>query len=91
MTATYAVSYAYVHSWGGLYFSNLCDCLPGPPVFQRATLKSWVWPGDEATSLPVDVLSANALTLKIIIGQMAKLSRNLNWRDERKYSRASLI
>ena len=22
--------------------------VPGPPVFQRATLKSWEWPGDEA-------------------------------------------
>ena len=23
--------------------------IPGPPVFQRATLQNWVWPGDEAT------------------------------------------
>ena len=22
---------------------------PGLPVFQRATLKNWVWPGDEAS------------------------------------------
>ena len=22
--------------------------IPGPPVFQRATLKNWAWPGDEA-------------------------------------------
>ena len=28
--------------------SHTCACIPGPPVFQRATLKSWEWPGDEA-------------------------------------------
>ena len=24
------------------------DEIPGSPVFQRATLKNWEWPGDEA-------------------------------------------
>ena len=24
--------------------------IPGSPVFQRATLKNWEWPGDEANS-----------------------------------------
>ena len=26
-----------------------CPRVPGPPVFLRATLKNWEWPGDEAT------------------------------------------
>ena len=30
--------------------SLTCPRVPGPPVFQRATLKNWVGPGDEASS-----------------------------------------
>ena len=25
--------------------------LPGPPVFERASLKNWEWPGDEASGI----------------------------------------
>ena len=27
-------------------------CVPGPLTFQRATLKSWEWPGDDASISP---------------------------------------
>ena len=56
MIYRYTVSYAYVHSYRGagagrLVFSNSRDFAYQalPLFFQRATLKSWVWPGDEAT------------------------------------------
>ena len=26
-------------------------CLLGPPIFQQATLKNWVWPGDKARNV----------------------------------------
>ena len=29
--------------------SRTCARVPGPLVFQRATLKNWEWPGDEAS------------------------------------------
>ena len=36
-----------------LYTPSLISLVPRPhPAFQRATLKSWVGPGDEASSSP---------------------------------------
>ena len=32
--------------------SRTCARVPGPLVFQRATLKNWEWPGDEASGYP---------------------------------------
>ena len=31
--------------------SRTCARIPGPLVFQRATLKNWEWPGDEANHI----------------------------------------
>ena len=37
-------------SHGHVVETIMCCRVPGPLAFQRATLKSWEWPGDEASA-----------------------------------------
>ena len=58
----------------------------GPLAFQRATLKSWEWPGDEAT-LPTSwssstfcaLLTVNSTVFSILHSEFASVSTSMSY------------